>query len=175
MSGADLQLLAQTGDSRRIPRAVQGRQSPHRPRYRRLPSGARHTRRRGQRGRRPYLQPEGLRPDAGHRRAHRSGGEEGVRLPEAERGPVSEDDRLLRGHGTRRAHAEGADQREQRPLLPVPALRDADHRQRQRGARAIGSQYGQIHPGHPARPGVRNRRLPHVLDPSHARRVRTDD
>ena len=56
-------------------------------------------------------------------------------LPQGDR-PVPEDDRLLRGHRARGAHAAGARQRERRHRQGLPALRDADHGQRQGRRRA---------------------------------------
>ena len=133
---AGLHLLAEAGHPGRLPGAVQGRQGPHRPRRRGLPAGAGQDRSRRRRGRGPDLQPEGLRPHARHRRPDEARREEGLRLPQGERGPVPEDDRLLRRHGARRADAAGARQRERDLCAAVPALRDADHRQRQGGRRA---------------------------------------
>ena len=62
--------------------------------------------RRGGRG--PHLRRQGLRPHAGHRRAHQLGGAESHAIPGGERRPISEGHRLLRRPGTRRAHAPGA-------------------------------------------------------------------
>ena len=88
----------------------------------------------GEGGRRRHLQHQGLRPHAGHRRAHEGGGAEGHGLSEGERRPLPEGDRLLRRPGARRAHAPGVDQRERRPRGRQLALRHAHHRRRHRGA-----------------------------------------
>ena len=115
---AGLLLLAEAGHPRRLPRALQGRQGPHRPRRGRLPAreGPARPRRRGGRG--PHLQHQGLRPHAGARRPHQAGRQEGHRVPEGERRPLPEDHRLLRRSGARGADAAGARQRERRSRAP---------------------------------------------------------
>ena len=77
-----------------------------------------------------HLQPEGLRPGPGHRRAHPARRPVDLRLPQAERRPLPEDHHLLRRHRARRPHAPGPDQRERRPRPAEPPLRHAHHRRR---------------------------------------------
>ena len=115
---AGLHLLAEAGHPRRLPRALQGRQGPHRPRRGGLPAREGPARPRGRGGRGPHLQPEGFRPHAGPRRPHQAGREEGHRVPEGERRPLPEDHRLLRRSGARGADAAGARQRERRSVSP---------------------------------------------------------
>ena len=73
---ADLHLLAQARHRRRLSRALQGRAHRHRQRRRWLAARQGQDRQARQRDRRPHLQPEGFRPDAGAGKAHRAGGQE---------------------------------------------------------------------------------------------------
>jgi type I site-specific restriction endonuclease len=72
-----LQLFVETRHSRRVPRALQGHESPYRPRHRGLSPGARKSRPRREGSRGSDLQPERLRSHARHRRPHQGRREEG--------------------------------------------------------------------------------------------------
>ena len=136
---AGLFLLLETGHSRRLPGALQGHQGPYRPGRGRLSPRARAARPGRQPGRRPYLQPQRLRPHPGAGRTHQAGGPQGHPVSEGKRQSLPEDDRLLRGPGTRRPHEAGAHQPELRPGGPEPPLRHAHHRQRRPGPGATGT------------------------------------